>query len=114
MSYRILITKSARSQIIGSARYIAESSQSLPIAERWLERVLSAADTLADFPHRCPLAPENDFRSFEIRRMLIGVYLLLFTIVEKDRTVIVIGLRHGSQLPRPDELPDEVPPTETE
>ena len=36
-------------------------------------------------------------------------YLILFTIDEAQSKVWVIGLRHGSRLPRPDDLPDERP-----
>jgi toxin ParE1/3/4 len=106
MSYRVLITAAARAKILEQARYIAVDCEAPLNAERWLERVLDAADTLAAFPRRCPLAPENDFRDFEIRRLRIGDYFLLFTIVEKNRTVWVIGFRHGSRLPRPEELSD--------
>jgi len=105
MSYRVVITPSARAKIFEQARYIAVDCQSPHNAARWLERVFDAADTLAAFPRRCSLAPENGFRDFEIRRLLIGDYFLLFTVVERDRTVWVIGFRHGRQLPRPDELP---------
>jgi len=47
-----------------------------------------------------------NFRAYEIRRLLIGDYILLYTIVEETRTVWVIGFRHGSRLPRPDNLSD--------
>lgn len=109
MSYRVLITESARSQVITQAPYIAEISQSLAIAQRWLQKVYDAADTLARFPHRCALAQENDFRDYEIRRLLVDDYLLLFTILEKQRNVVVIGFRHGSRLPQPAELPKRKP-----
>ena len=109
MSYRVLITPSARAQILEQGRYIGVDRQAPLNAARWLERVFDAADTLAEFPRRCKLAPENDFRDYEIRRLLIGDYFLLFTIVEEDQTVWVIGFRHGSRLPRPNELPNAPP-----
>jgi plasmid stabilization system protein ParE len=109
MSFSVLITPLARAKILDQARYIAVDCKAPFNAERWLERVFDAADTLTDFPHRCGLAPENEFRDYEIRRLLIGDYFLLFTIVEKDQTVWVIGFRHGSRLPHPDELPDVEP-----
>ena len=109
MSYRVQITDAAHAQLLGHARYIAIECKAPLNAARWLERIFDAADTLADLPHRCNLAPENDFRDYEIRRLLIGDYFLLFTIVEEDQTVWVIGFRHGSRLPRADELPDAQP-----
>jgi toxin ParE1/3/4 len=109
MSYRVLITPPARAKILEQARYIAVDCQAPHNGQRWLERVFDAAETLATFPRRCGLAPENDLRDYEVRRLLIGDYFLLFTIVDKDRTVWVIGFRHGSQLPRPKELPGTIP-----
>lgn len=106
MTYRVLVTPTARSQLLEQARYIAVDCQAPLNAARWLERIFSAAGTLADFPSRCALAPENDFRDYELRRLLIGDYFLLFTIVESEQTVWAIGFRHGSRLPRRDELPD--------
>ncbi len=109
MSYDVKLTPIARAQILEQARYIAVDCDAPLNAEHWLDDVLTSADTLADFPQRCTLAPENKLREYEIRRLLIGDYFLLFTIVENDRTVWVIGLRHGSRLPRRDELPDALP-----
>ena len=109
MSYRVIITPPAQAQILEQGRYIAVDRQAPLNAARWLERVFDAADTLAEFPSRCTLAPENAFRDYEIRRLLIGDYFLLFTIVEKDQTVWVIGFRHGSRLPRPQDLPRTAP-----
>jgi plasmid stabilization system protein ParE len=113
MSYRVLVTPTTRAQIFEQARYIAVDRQAPLNAARWLEQVFTATDTLADFPRRCPLAPENDFRDYEIRRLLIGDYFLLFTVVDGDQTVWAIGFRHGSRLPRPDELPGGIPNEES-
>ena len=109
MTYRVAITASAQASIFEQARYIAVDREAPLNAQRWLESVFDAADTLAALPHRCSLAPENEFRDFEIRRLLVGKYFLLFTIVEEEKTVWVIGFRHGGRLPRPDELPDAPP-----
>jgi plasmid stabilization system protein ParE len=113
MSYRVLITNSARNRIVEQAKYIASESQSLSVAQRWLQQIYDSVDTLIDFPRRCAPAAENDLREYEIRRLVVGRYLIVFTIIDPDLTVIVIGFRHGSQLPRPDDLPDSQPDSET-
>lgn len=109
MSYRVLITPSARAAMLEQARYIAVDCQAPENAAHWLERVFDAAETLAELPGRCMVAPEDAFRDYEIRRLLIGSYLMLFTIVEEEKTVWVIGFRHGRRLPRPEELPEGTP-----
>jgi hypothetical protein len=58
------------------------------------------------------LAPENDFKPYEVRRALVENCALLFTIDEKNMLVWVIGFRHGSRMPRPDERPESKPESE--
>jgi len=47
-----------------------------------------AVASLAELPHRCPLAPENKEFPFEVRQLLYGrkphQYRVLFTIHEDD------------------------------
>jgi plasmid stabilization system protein ParE len=112
MRYRVFITDSARNRIVDQARYIANESQSLKVAEHWLQQIYDAVDGLEAFPRRYALAVENDFRDYEIRRLVVGHYLLLFTIVDADQAVIVVGSRHGSQLPRSEDLPATQPDSE--
>ncbi|MFA9478779.1 type II toxin-antitoxin system RelE/ParE family toxin [Phycisphaerales bacterium AB-hyl4] len=68
-------------------------------AQRWLEGLWDAVDTLETWPTRCSLAPENAYRPFEIRKLNHGSHLILFTINKEQATVYVIGLRHGMQEP---------------
>ena len=57
--------------------------------------------SLAEFPERCPIAPENARFNFEVRQLLYGrkprLYRILFTI-EAD-TVHVLHIRHGRRKP---------------
>jgi plasmid stabilization system protein ParE len=60
-----------------------------------------AIASLAKFPERCPLAPENAAFPFEVRQLLYGyaphVYRILFTI--EGQTVCVLHIRHGRRQP---------------
>ncbi len=105
MSYRVVVTDTALEAIRGQARFIAIDQQLPVTAARWLRRVLDAADTLADMPRRCSLAPEDAYRSYEIRWLDIDDFMLLFTVVEETGTVLVIGARHSRRLPRATDLP---------
>ena len=64
---------------------------------RWFRNLEEAIASLAAFPKRCALAPENSRFPFEVRHLLYGrkphVYRILFTI-END-TVYVLHIRHG-------------------
>ncbi len=64
---------------------------------RWFLKLEEAMASLAEFPTRCKLAPENVSVPFEMRQLLYGhkphVYRILFTI-EGD-VVYVLRIRHG-------------------
>jgi len=70
-------------------------------AMRWFVALQDAIASLAEFPKRCALAPENTSFPFEVRHLLYGhaphVYRILFTI--EDRTVYVLHIRHGRRQP---------------
>ena len=109
MRYTVKLSVTVVEQITEYARFVAEQRRAPENAQRWLERVYDAIETLDRMPQRCDLAPENAHRPYEIRRLLIGQYLALFTIDEAKRAVHVIGFRHGYRLPRPGELPAKSP-----
>lgn len=71
---------------------------------RWFLSLDDAIASLAEFPERCPLAPETGRFSFEVRQLLYGrtphVYRILFTI-EGD-TVKILHIRHGRRKPLPE------------
>jgi len=100
--YRVIVTDPVFEVLQERARYLAKESGSQEVAHRWLRRVFATGETLAENPRRCALAAENRHRSFEIRWIGIGEFLLLFTI--RDQTVWIIGARHGRQRPRPSDL----------
>jgi plasmid stabilization system protein ParE len=68
---------------------------------RWFVALQDAIASLAEFPERCPLAPENVAFPFEVRHLLYGrkphVYRILFTI--EHQTVYVLHIRHGRRQP---------------
>src|SRR5271170_2514565 len=68
---------------------------------RWFAALQDAIASLAEFPARCPLAPENATFPFKVRHLLYGrkphVYRILFTI--EGGTVYVLNIRHGRRQP---------------
>ena len=68
---------------------------------RWFLALQNAVASLAEFPARCPLAPENSAFPFEVRHLLYGhaphVYRILFAI--EGETVHVLHIRHGRRQP---------------
>ena len=63
----------------------------------WFLKLDDAFASLAHFPERCPIAPEDSRFPFEVRQLLFGnkphFYRILFTI--DGETVYVLRIRHG-------------------
>jgi len=109
MTYRVILTPTAREKIFQQARYLAVEQQAAGTATRWLKRVLTARETLATMPRRCALAPESIYRPYEIRWLGIGDFMLLFTIHEDSKAVWILTARSGRQQPTPQDLPEQPP-----
>ncbi|QDU98592.1 type II toxin-antitoxin system RelE/ParE family toxin [Lignipirellula cremea] len=105
MKFHVRVALSAKAAIDEAIGYIAVERQAPQAAARLLERIWDAIDSLEQWPKRCSLAPENEFRDYEIRMRLVASFLILFTVNDDARTVQVIGFRHGSRLPIDSDLP---------
>jgi plasmid stabilization system protein ParE len=68
---------------------------------RWFLALKDDIASLAEFPKRCPLAPERVALPFEVRHLLYGhpphVYRILFMI--EDQTVYILHIRQGRRQP---------------
>ena len=93
-----------RVEISAQAERDAESILEWLLAEHagragmdWFLALDDAFASLAEFPERCPVAPESARFPFEVRQLLYGrkphLYRIMFTI-EAD-TVHVLHIRHG-------------------
>jgi toxin ParE1/3/4 len=106
--YAVRVTIACESQITRYGLYFAKHRRVPETARRWVNRIYDKIETLEISPQRCPLAPEDVFRDYDVRYLLIGDYVALFTIDESARTVHVIGFRHGHRRPLTD-LPEQAP-----
>jgi plasmid stabilization system protein ParE len=105
--YSVEVTDAAFVALRRHARYIAVDAGAPQNAKSWLEQVWDAVDSLERFPRRAPKAAEDAFVDYEVRELVVGSHLLLFTIDEERRKVWIVGLRHGHRLPRPKDLPPD-------
>jgi plasmid stabilization system protein ParE len=100
MTYRVIITPEAETDLKTSYRYIR--TQAPRAALEWIRSARQYAKTLAHHPERCPLAPESASFGKPIRELFFGTgnrgtYRFLFVVLE--RSVYVLHVRHGSMLP---------------
>jgi plasmid stabilization system protein ParE len=100
MTFRIEMTAAAEQDADAILDWLL-SEHAGDTGARWVLALQDAIASLAEFPERCPLAPESTAFSFDVRHLLYGrkphVYRILFTI--EDRIVYVLHIRHGRRQP---------------
>ncbi|MDH3718501.1 MAG: hypothetical protein OES79_10320 [Planctomycetota bacterium] len=72
-NFTVVVAPVAVEKIAQYGNYIAEQSRSVEVAQRWVDRVYDAIETLEVFPRRFALAEEDAHRSYEIRRLIFGI-----------------------------------------
>lgn len=91
MKYAVVVQPQAEADIEAAYLYLMEAA-SPDVAIRWFNEIEAAMTTLAEFPKRCPRAPEGAYFSEDIRHLLVEPYRVLFTIRAKQ--VHVLHVRH--------------------
>src|SRR5580700_11493378 len=99
MTYRVIITPEAETDLRTAYRYIR--SHAPHAARDRTRRARHSAKTLARNPARCPFAPESASFHEPIRELLFGsgsrgTYRFLFVVL--DESVYILHARHGSML----------------
>jgi plasmid stabilization system protein ParE len=105
MRYRVIITPEAKSDLHNAGSYIRRDNPRAALA--WLKGARQRIKTLAQYPERCPLAPETTSFSEPIRELFYGrgnrgTYRILFVVL--DKAVFVLHIRHGAMLQLKDDL----------
>jgi plasmid stabilization system protein ParE len=100
MAFRVEVTDEAQRDADEILDWLI-AEQAGQTGMRWFQGLEKAIASLAGFPARCPLAPENTAFPFEVRHLLYGqrphVYRVLFTI-EAD-SVVILHIWHGRRRP---------------
>ena len=92
MNYKVDIDEDALEEIKDAFRYIYADSRRQ--AERWLQGLYKAIDSLEQMPSRCGLARENEHLKEEVRQLVYKSHRIIF-IVRED-TVEVLHVRHSA------------------
>jgi toxin ParE1/3/4 len=95
MAYVVKIFPRAERNLAGLyAKINAEHSDA---ALRWYQGLRESILSLDEYPNRCPVTPENA----GLRHLLYGrkfhVYRIMFRVVEKQKWVEVLHIRHGAR-----------------
>jgi plasmid stabilization system protein ParE len=96
MKYTAIISGTALDDIGSAYAWLARRTTHAP---DWHNGLLDAILSLEENPQRCPLAPENNEASEEVRQYLYGqrphVYRVIFSI--RNDTVWILHVRHGAR-----------------
>jgi plasmid stabilization system protein ParE len=94
----VIVELPAQADIAEAHRWLAERDPEA--ADRWFNGLYDKLGSLERFPERCPLAPESQFFSAEIREAFHGhrqhKYRILFTVTVDE--VHILHVRHGARL----------------
>lgn len=83
------------------ALYVEKNAAESQAATQWYNGLEEAVYTLADFPHRCPVAPEARKVRRKLRHLLYGkkphIYRVIYEVDERQKMVWVLHIRHGAR-----------------
>ena len=97
MAFQVDITEPALVDAEDYVRFIREVGKQPEAAERWFRGLVRAIYSLEELPERCPVIPEQEDFSFEIRHLIYFSHRIVFR-VERDRNrVVVFRVYHGSR-----------------
>ncbi len=91
MDYRFKIAARARSDIRNIWQYIARDN--VLTANLFRDRLLLAAESLQNFPHRHGNFPKRP----SIRKVAFDTYLIIYKINEESRTVEILRFWHSAR-----------------
>lgn len=88
----------ASDDLVARYRYLMRT-ESVQAADRWLDQIGEAIDSLTSLPDRCPLAPENDAFPVVIRQLITGSTRIYFTVSNETKAAHVLHIRHQARRP---------------
>ena len=98
MDFLVETTPQAERDIFDILNWLI-SEQAGATGLHWFEGLEQQILSLAEMPYRCPVIPEQDLFSFEVRHLLYGrkphIYRVVFTV--EEQTVFILHVWHGAR-----------------
>ena len=66
--------------------------------------VIPEVHSLEELPERCPMIPEQDEFSFEIRQLVYFSHRIIFQVQRKRNRIVIYRVYHGSRSPLVSEM----------
>ena len=93
--YQLIISPEAMADMEAIRAFIALDSTEH--ARRMIERILVSIELLKTVPHRYVLETRDKRLRFPVRSLPVRPYVVFFRVVEKDRVVRILTIRHGAR-----------------
>ena len=107
IAYRVNMSPGAKQDLLAAARYIAQESKSLDVAQAWLDGMRATIMGLKEMPQANPLARENEAFAEEVRQKNYQSHRAIYTIHDEIGLVLVHRIWHTAQdNAGPDDLPN--------
>jgi mRNA-degrading endonuclease RelE of RelBE toxin-antitoxin system len=99
MAYRVEFAARAARDL--ESLYQEKNAAESQAAARWYNGLEESVYALAEYPNRCPVAPEARRLKRKIRHLLYGnkphIYRVIYDIDERRKIVWVLTIRHGAR-----------------
>ena len=93
--YRIILSKRVSNEFERIFNYVVgDSSRG---ASGLILSILDGIDALVIFPHRTKVPGQMPSAPQPVRSLPVGSYIVYFKVIEADRVVLIMDVRHGAR-----------------
>ena len=97
MAFQVDITETALTDAEEYVRFIRRNGSDPNAADRWFRGLGEAINSLGELPERCPMIPEQEDFSLELRHLIYYSHRIIFRVQQDANRVIVYRVYHGSR-----------------
>ena len=95
--YAVTLTEAARQDTTEISLYIANALQNLDAANRFLDHMEKAIDSLEQMPNRQPLVHDEMLAAQGFHFLSVDNYSLFYKVYDSEKTVLVIRVLYSKQ-----------------
>lgn len=92
MSYRVVLTETAKLDLREITFYIAEQAKDREIARRFVSELQEKCSRLEEFPQAGALPKDHVLRSLDYRFISHKEYLIFYSVNEEEKVVNVLAI----------------------
>ena len=97
MKFRVEYSGGARANFAAYIDYLRASGAPERYVVRWYENILATAEDLQERPYRGMVDDgASSEAGFEVRRLIVRPYVILYAVDEKSHVVMIIAIVHGA------------------